>query len=186
MAKGGSGLAAPDWQAGRSSLNSGVPWPSVEQAEARVLGIQRKLHKWASEDRVRRFTDLRNLVCDSATLMVAWQRVRRNRGSRSAGVDGQTAYHVEQVLGVERFLSELRQELRSGASGRWRSGSIRPQSAAARSAGWGSRRVGPRGAGRPQAGAGADQRGGEPWSYGFRPGRRTSEVHYLAFRSYEW
>lgn len=42
-------------------------------------------------------------------------RVRGNRGSRSAGVDGQSAAYVEQVLGVQRFLTELRQELRSGS-----------------------------------------------------------------------
>ena len=68
-------------------------------AEQRVLGIQRKLHKWAEDDQDRRFTDLHNLVCDPATLMVAWQRVRANRGSRSAGVDGQTAHDVETGAG---------------------------------------------------------------------------------------
>ena len=31
-----------------------------------------------------------NLVCDPATLLVAWERVKRNRGSQTAGVDGQT------------------------------------------------------------------------------------------------
>ena len=46
--------------------------------------------------------------------MVAWRRVRDNRGSRSAGVDGQTAFHVEQVLGVERFLGELGERLKTG------------------------------------------------------------------------
>ncbi len=79
-------------EARRSSVNTGASWPSVEEAEVRLLGIQRKLHKWAGDDQARRFSDLHNLVCDSATLRVAWQRVRRNRGSRSAGVDGQTAY----------------------------------------------------------------------------------------------
>jgi RNA-directed DNA polymerase len=49
-------------------------------AEARVLGIQHKLHKWASDDQQRRFSDLHNLVGDPATLMVAWRRVRGNRG----------------------------------------------------------------------------------------------------------
>jgi RNA-directed DNA polymerase len=70
-------------------LNSAAPWPGPEAAQARVLGIQRKLHRWAEDDQDRRFSDLHNLVCDPATLMVAWQRVRANRGSRSAGVDGQ-------------------------------------------------------------------------------------------------
>ena len=32
-------------------------------AAERVLGIQRKLHKWASDDPNRRFTDLHNLAC---------------------------------------------------------------------------------------------------------------------------
>ena len=58
-------------------------------------------------------------------MLMAWRRVRGNKGSRSAGVDGQTAYHVEQVLGIERFLTGLREQLRSGtysAGGRCVSG----------------------------------------------------------------
>jgi RNA-directed DNA polymerase len=83
------------------------------------------VHKWASDDPNRRFDDLRNLLCDLATLMVAaWQRGPvEPRGSRSAGVDGQTARYLEQVLGVEKFLGGLREELRSGSSGRRRSSS---------------------------------------------------------------
>src|SRR4051794_18117800 len=116
MAKGGSGLAAPDWQARRSPVNTGAPLGMVspQVADERVLGIQRKLHKWASEDRERGFADLHNLVCDPATLLVAWRRVRGNRGSRSAGIDGQTAYEIEHRQGVGRFLAELREELCSG------------------------------------------------------------------------
>src|SRR5919109_4250916 len=70
MAKGGSGLAVFVWKAGRSALNSAAPWLGPEAAQARVLGIQRKLHKWAEDDQERRFSDLHNLVCDPATLMV--------------------------------------------------------------------------------------------------------------------
>src|SRR4051794_30407421 len=115
MAKGGSGLAAPEWKARRSSVNAGAPFVlSPQAAGERVLGIQRKLHKWASEDQERRFADLHNLVCDPATLLVAWRRVSGNRGSRSAGIDGQTAYEIEHRQGVQRFLDELRQELRAG------------------------------------------------------------------------
>jgi RNA-directed DNA polymerase len=193
MAKGGSGLAAPDWKAGRSPLNSGAPWPTPEAAEARVLGIQRKLHKWASDDPNRRFCDLHNLVCDPATLVVAWSRVRGNRGSRSAGVDGQTAFHVEQVLGVERFLAELREELRSG--------SFRPLPVKERlipkPSGRGRRRLGvPTVRDRVVQAAlklvlePVFEADFEPCSYGFRPGRRAqdaiAEIHYLASRSYEW
>jgi RNA-directed DNA polymerase len=115
MAKGSSGFAAPVWNARRSPVNTSAPWPVPKEAQDRVLGIQRKLHKWASDDPNRRFNDLHNLVCDPATLMMAWLRVRSNRGSRSAGVDGQTARHVEQQVGVEKFLDGLREELRSGS-----------------------------------------------------------------------
>src|SRR3954452_11541363 len=87
---------------------------SPQAAEGRVLANQRKLHKWASNDQERGFSDLHNLVCDPATLLVAWRRVRGNRGSRSAGADGQTAYEIEVRQGVERFLGELREELRAG------------------------------------------------------------------------
>jgi RNA-directed DNA polymerase len=86
----------------------------ADLAEERVLGWQTKLHRWAVQDEQRRFGDLFNLVCDPATLLVAWERVKRNRGSRTAGVDGQTRRQVEQ-MGVERVLGELREELKSGA-----------------------------------------------------------------------
>ena len=94
-------------------MNTGAPFPSVEVAHGRVLHFQRKLHEWASKDAERRFCDLWNLVCDPATLVVAWSRVSRNRGSRTAGVDAATRRHVE-ARGVDRFLSELREELRAG------------------------------------------------------------------------
>ena len=121
MAKGDSGLAAPDWNARRSPVNTGASQPQRMRRRQRVLGIQRKLHKWAMDDQDRRFEDLHNLVCDPAVLMVAWLRVRANRGSRSAGVDGQTARHIEQQVGVEKFLDELRQERAREASGHYRS-----------------------------------------------------------------
>ena len=54
-----------------------------------------------------------NLVCDPATLVVAWSRVSRNRGSRTAGVDAETRRHVE-ARGVEQFLTGLRGELKAG------------------------------------------------------------------------
>ena len=80
-------------------MNTGVSWPGRDQAGQRVLGIQTKLHRWAGEDEGRRFDDLYNLVCDPAFLTVAWERVRANKGGRTAGVDGQTARSVEQQHG---------------------------------------------------------------------------------------
>jgi RNA-directed DNA polymerase len=192
MAKGGSRLAAPDWNARRSPVNADAPWPEPKVAKARVLEIQRKLHKWASDDQDRRFSDLHNLVWDPATLMMAWTRVRANRGSRSAGVDGQSAAYVEQVLGVQRFLTDLRQELRSG--------SYRPLPVK-------ERKIPKRGGKLRRLGI-ATVRDRvvqaavklvlepifevdfQPCSYGFRPGRRAqdaiAEVHFFTTHSYEW
>ena len=95
-------------------MNTGELWPSLTQAKARVLEIQAKLHWRAGEDHARRFDDLFNLVADPAFLAVAWDRVRGNRGARSAGVDGRTARAIEQSeRGVDGFLAELRRDLNS-------------------------------------------------------------------------
>jgi RNA-directed DNA polymerase len=175
-------------------LNSGGPWSSPKLAQARVLGIQRKLHKWSIDDQDRRFDDLHNLVCDPATLMVAWHRVRANRGSRSAGVDGQTARYIEQVLGVEKFLDGLREELRSGS---FRPLPVKERLIPKRGGTKKFRRLGvPALRDRVVQAAlklvlepifEADFK---PCSYGYRPGRRTqdaiAEIHYLTSRSYEW
>src|SRR3954463_4738336 len=193
MAKDGSGLAAPVWKARRPPVNTGASFGVSPQAAAgRVLGIQRKLHKWASDDQDRGFSDLHNLVCDPATLLVAWRRVRGNRGSRSAGIDGQTAYEIETRQGVERFLSELREELRAGT--------FRPLAVKERAI---PKRGGKlRYLGIPTVRDRVVQAAlklvlepifevdFQPCSYGFRPGRRTqdalAEIQHFTFRSYEW
>ena len=82
-------------------------------AERRVLEIQAKLHQWARSDPHRRFDDLFNLVCDPAFLQIAWYRVRNNRGGKTAGVDGATAYGIEAGMGVDVFLARLREELKA-------------------------------------------------------------------------
>src|SRR3954454_12660759 len=97
---------------GRSGVKTPAPLDLAVAGE-RVLGWQTKLHRWAAQDDQACFGDLFNLVCDLATLLVAWERVKRNRGSRTAGVDGQTRTRVEQI-GVAGVLGELRQELKDG------------------------------------------------------------------------
>src|SRR6266498_1982268 len=115
MAKGGSESAGLELARQETLVNTGAPWPmlSAEEAEARVLGIQAKLHRWAIDDPERRFGDLFNLVCDPAFLLVGWRRVRGNRGARSAGVDGQTAHYVERLRGEAAFLASLRADLKA-------------------------------------------------------------------------
>jgi hypothetical protein len=83
------------------------------EAERRVLEIQAKLHRWAGDDPHRRFDDLYNLVADPGFLLVAWDRVRNNKGARTAGVDGETAHYIESVRGLEGFLAELREDLKA-------------------------------------------------------------------------
>jgi RNA-directed DNA polymerase len=93
-------------------VNTDASEHALYEAEQRVREIQTKLHQWAGDDPHRRFDDLFNLVADPAFLQVAWARVRGNKGARTAGVDGQTAYYVEAVRGVEVVLDELRSQLK--------------------------------------------------------------------------
>jgi RNA-directed DNA polymerase len=177
-------------------VNIDAPWPtlSVEEAEARVLGIQTKLHHRATNDPGRRFDDLFNLVCDPAFLLVAWRRVKGNKGARTAGVDGRTALYVSSVRGEAGFLADLRAELKART--------FRPLPARERlipKPGGSKRRLGiPTVTDRVVQAAlklvlepifEADF---QPCSYGFRPGRRAqdalAEIHHLTSRpaGYEW
>ncbi len=98
-------------------MNTGVPWPSdvvdTTVAWSRVLAMQTKLHRWATADPGRGFDDVFNLVHDPAFLMAAWDRVRGNKGGRTAGVDGIVPRFVpaEDVIGM---LADLRQQVKSG------------------------------------------------------------------------
>ena len=172
-------------------MNTAEPPPDVDDAWMRVLRIQSKLHRWVTDDRSRMFDDLFNLVCDPATLVMAWDRVRGNKGSRTAGIDGRTVSRIEGQC-VEEFLAGLRESLKSGE--------FRPVPVRERmipKANGKLRRLGiPTVADRVVQAAlklvlepifEADF---EPCSYGFRPNRRAhdaiAEIHHHASRSYEW
>jgi RNA-directed DNA polymerase len=77
-----------------ASLNSGAPEAPMGSHQ-RVSGMQATLHRWAAADQGRRFDDLFNLVCDPATLLVAFERVAGNKGAKTPGVDGLTTVNVE-------------------------------------------------------------------------------------------
>src|SRR5215207_10742817 len=111
MAKGSSEFAMEVLECQEALVNTDGPWPDLYEAEWRVLKIQAKLHQWAGDDARRRFDDLFNLVADPAFLVVAWDRVRGNRGARSAGVDGVAPRSI--VFGKERFLTGLRDDLKA-------------------------------------------------------------------------
>ena len=173
-------------------MNTGELDYALYLAERRVLEIQAKLHRWAGDDPHRRFDDLYNLVTDPAFLLVAWVRVRGNKGARTAGVDGETARYIEATRGVDRFLAELRDDLKARA--------FRPLPV--------RRRAIPKAGGKVRYLGIATIRDRVvqaslklvlepvfeadflPCSYGFRPGRRAhdavAEVHHFTSRSYEW
>jgi RNA-directed DNA polymerase len=173
-------------------VNTGVLWPGPEAAWQQVLRIQTKLHRWAGDDPDRRFDDLYNLVYDPAVLVHAWQRVKGNRGARSAGVDGQTAYYIKAVRGEQAFLSELQEALKAR---RFQPVAVRevmiPKPGGKR------RRLGIATVADRVVQAALKtvlepifEADFQPCSYGFRLGRRAqdaiAEIHYLTSRSYEW
>ena len=173
-------------------MNTDESAAALLMAERRVLGIQAKLHCWARDDPYRRFDDLYNLVADPAFLMVAWDRVRGNKGARTAGVDGQTARSVEAGQGAGEFLGMLRSQLKDR--------SFRPLPVRERmipKTGGKLRRLGIATIADRVVQASLKlvlepvfEADFHPCSYGFRPNRRAhdavAEVRFLASRSYEW
>ncbi len=162
------------------------------RAERRVREIQAKLHRWARDGPHRRFDDLFNLVADPAFLLVAWDRVRGNKGARTAGVDGATAASIAAGTGVEVLLGEVRSQLKDR--------SFQPLPV--------RERMIPKPGGKLRRLGIATVRDRVvqaslklvlepifeadflPCSYGFRPKRRThdavAEVRHLTSHSYEW
>jgi RNA-directed DNA polymerase len=97
-------------------VNIGAWTGTPAEAASRVVGIQARLHSWAAAEPGRRFGDLFNLVVDPAFMLMAWTRVRGNTGARSAGIDRRVASEIEALPGgVEGFLADLREQVRSGS-----------------------------------------------------------------------
>src|ERR1019366_1270498 len=154
--------------------------------------MQMKLHQWAISDPDRRFDDLYNLVYDPAFLVVAWSRVRGNKGARSAGVDGVVPRSI--VFGVSKLLGGLREDLKAR-----RFFPMPVRETMIPKASGKLRRLGiPTAADRVVQASlklvlepifEADFK---PCSYGFRPKRRAqdaiAEIHFFASptRNYEW
>src|ERR671910_527699 len=154
--------------------------------------MQTKLHQWAAADPGRRFDDLANLVYDPAFLVVAWARVRGNKGARTAGVDGVAPRSV--VFGAAGLLGGLRDDLKAGR--------FVPQRVREKTIPKASGKL--RGLGIPTARDRTVQAAlklvlepifeadFKPCSYGFRPRRRAqdaiAEIHFLGSpsRNYGW
>jgi len=173
-------------------VNTGARWPSLDEAEPRVLAMQTKLHQWAISDPDRRFDDLYNLAYDPAFLVVAWDRVRSNKGARSAGIDGIAPRSIEP--GGGEFLEGIREDLKAR---QYTPTKVREKMIPKASGKF--RRLG--------IATAADrvvqavlklvlepvfEADFKPCSYGFRPNRRAhdaiAEIHFLGSppRNYEW
>ncbi len=94
--------------------NGGAPPDGPMGPVRRVSEMQAKLHRWAAANPGRRFDDLFNFVHEPATLIVAFDRVAGNTGSRTAGVDGLTVDDVEAQIGVPGFLDDLCAQIKQG------------------------------------------------------------------------
>ena len=79
-----------------------------------LLSVQRKLHARSRNNPDYVFQKLWGLITDPQNLRNALSRVARNRGRRTAGVDGVTVHHVV-ARGVDAFVEELRSALRAGS-----------------------------------------------------------------------
>lgn len=76
----------------------------------KVSEMQSKFAKWSTEDTSRKFFDIYNLIANEEWLLEAFNKVKLNKGSKTAGIDGYVRADFEKNLS-ER-LSDLVQELR--------------------------------------------------------------------------
>lgn len=165
---------------------------SLADARARVARTQAKYHRWAKEDREVRFADVFNLVRHPDYLLVAWDHVARNKGARTAGVDGVTVRHITERGEARALLAEIALSLKDGT---YRPSPVRQRLIPK-----------PGGKSRPLGIPTVTDRVVQqslrmvlepifeadfmPVSYGFRPKRRAhdavAEIHFYASRGYRW
>ena len=74
-----------------------------------IRTLQRKLYIKAKQEPAYRFYALYDKVWWADILMFAYRLVRANKGS--PGVDGVNFEDIEQKVGIDKFLSELAQEI---------------------------------------------------------------------------
>ena len=125
--------------------------------------------------------------------MHAWERVSTNTGARTAGIDKATAAWVETRVGVEAFLGQIREALKSGAFAPVEVRQVMiPKGTSGKFRKLGIPTITDRVV---QASLKAVlepifEADFKPCSYGFRPNRRAhdaiAEIHYLGTRSYSW
>jgi RNA-directed DNA polymerase len=77
----------------------------------KVSDLQSKLSHAAKQSLDRKFGALYDKIYREDVVLEAWKRVKANKGS--PGVDRQDFEYIEDVIGVDQFLSEVREQLKS-------------------------------------------------------------------------
>jgi len=79
--------------------------------QSKVFDLQSKLSHAAKQSLDRRFGALYDKIYREDVVLEAWKRVAANRGA--PGVDRQDFEYIEDVIGVDQFLMEVREQLKS-------------------------------------------------------------------------
>jgi group II intron reverse transcriptase/maturase len=99
-----------------ASTTQGEPTYVAHQLDKSwLLNEQRRLHERSRTNPDYVFQKLWGLVTDLRNLRIAFARVCRNRGARTAGIDGITIANVLGSIGGDPFIDDVRARLRSGA-----------------------------------------------------------------------
>lgn len=77
----------------------------------KVSDLQSKLSHAAKQSLDRRFGALYDKIYREDVVLEAWKRVKANKGA--PGVDRQDFEYIEDIIGVDQFLSEVREQLKS-------------------------------------------------------------------------
>jgi RNA-directed DNA polymerase len=77
----------------------------------KVSDLQSKLSHAAKQSLDRKFGALYDKIYREDVILEAWKRVRANKGA--PGVDKQDFEYIENVIGVDQFLLEVREQLKS-------------------------------------------------------------------------
>ena len=79
--------------------------------QSKVSGLQSKLSHAAKQSLDRRFGALYDKIYREDVVLEAWKRVKANKGA--PGVDRQDFEYIEDVIGLDQFLMEVREQLKS-------------------------------------------------------------------------
>ena len=76
-----------------------------------VSEMQRKLSQWATDDPTKRFVDLHSLLCNEVWLRAAAHETLKNKGSKTAGIDGWTKLNL--LRDLDGHIKSLKESLKT-------------------------------------------------------------------------